>query len=142
MNLKPSTYIAAIVIFTFFIIGGVAIFSEMNSIDGDYINKSMLEEFNTTFEKYDKVIAQSDTLKAAVSSNTDSITKFGVLDGLINVAWSSIRLVFTSFGFFNDVLEGLSTFFGVPTWIVSLATALIVILLVFAVFSAIFQKEV
>ncbi len=51
----PRHYLIAIVMFTFFILGGMAIINEFTSVDPDYGDADKLAQFNRTFNVLDDV---------------------------------------------------------------------------------------
>lgn len=141
MAFKPSTYIVGILIFTLFIVGGVSMMSIFRDSDPAFASDDKFTEFNDTFNVYGEA---SDTIGELGTGITDADQDFGVLgvlNGLILSAWQSLRLLLTSFSFMNVVFNGLSTIFGVPSWISGLIILGVTVGFVFALYSAFFQRE-
>lgn len=135
-----KNYIIAIVVFTFVIVGGVSImgiwFTDNTAITSDekYI------AFNQTFNKLDDVTSSIESLQSRVDdTEPEKDILGGVLGGLINSAWNGLKLIFSSFGFMTEGFEGLSTIFGVPAWIPVLIGLMVIVTIVFAIWSAFFK---
>ena len=142
MTFKPSTYIFGIIIFVFMIVGGISMVSMVTSDMPSFNNNDELTEFNNTFNKMNDVTTRVEQLEDNIADADVDFGVFGVLNALISSGWQTLRLLFSSFGFFEDVLTGLTTFFGVPAWIPALIILMITVGIGFAIYSAIFQKEV
>jgi hypothetical protein len=141
-DLLPSKYIAGVVIFIFMVMAGVAIFADVGLKNHQVLSDPQYSEFNDTFNKYEDINTQVNTLKSGIeNSGSTDFGLFGILNSLINSAWQSLKLIFSSFGFVNDIFNGLSSFFGIPAWIPAILILLITVGLVFAIWAAIFQRE-
>lgn len=141
-EMLPRHYLIGIVIFTFFMIGGMSILSQYIAVDPDYGDADKIEQFNRTFNVLDNVNTEIGNLQDNVESASTDFGTFGVLNSLISSAWNSLKLLLSSFSFMNSVFYGLNTFFGIPAWIPGLIILLITILIVFAIWSAIFQRDI
>jgi len=124
-------------------VGGVSLLSEFKSANPDFGNNSdkKLDQFNATFNKLDDVTKNIDTMESSIVNATTEEGTFGTLNSLIKGAWNTIKMLFTSFGFMTAVFGGISTFFGIPLWVVNLTFAIITVVLIFSVLSAILQRE-
>lgn len=131
----PKTYIIGIVMFCFFIVGGVSILASFG------VNSQQVTDFNTTFDKMNDITQVSNDLRGSIENADTDFGAFGVLNSLISSAWQSLKLLFTSLSFMGDAYAALSTFFGVPAWIPGLLGGIVVIILIFAIWSAIFQRD-
>ena len=131
-----------IIIFTFFIVGGIALLTEFNNAKPGFIDDEKFKEFNESFNKINEVISSVDELETSITDTDEELTVFGVLDALINTGWNTLTLLFTSFGFMEDVFTDLSGFFGIPTWVGQLLILLVTVMFAFAIFTAIFQREI
>lgn len=136
-------YLIGIVIFTLMVMGGVGLIGEFRKTDSNFVD-SRFESFNQTFNTYDDITSQVANMRGNIEgSNAEGGNQvLGYLNNLINMAWSSIRLWFGNFTFMNSVFMGLSTMFGVPVWIISLTLLLISILFIFAIYTAIFGRDI
>lgn len=141
-DILPRHYIMGIIIFTFFIMGGVAMLSELTDAKDTYGDSEKYLEFNQTFNKIDNVTTEINELEEGIATQEADIGAFGMLNSLISGAWSSLKILFRSFGFMNTAINGLNSFFGVPAWIPLLIILMVTVLIVFAIFSAIFQREI
>lgn len=138
----PSQYIVGIIFFTLFLVGGISILASFRDVDDTFIDDDKFTQFNNTFNKYDTVRDKASDLQSSVVNADTDFGAFGVLNSLISSAWNTLKLIFTSFGFMTTVFGGLYSFFGIPSWIGNLIISLVSVVLVFAIFGAIFQKDV
>jgi len=137
----PRSYITGIIIAMFFVIGGVALINEMREDNSSFDAGDRTGEFNRTFNKLDDVSTEVNTLEDNIKNSDDDFGVFGVLNSLIFSSWTTIKLLFTSFNFMDDVLGGLTDVFGVPAWIPLIIGLLITTMIVFAIYRMIFQTE-
>jgi|2_EtaG_2_1085320.scaffolds.fasta_scaffold06554_5 hypothetical protein len=137
----PSEYIIGIIIFTFFIVGGVSMMSEFSKQDATFTQDNKFTEFNKSFNVMSNVEDNVDSLQEDIENNEPEWGVFGALNALIKSSWNSLQLIFNSFSFMNSVFSGLGTVFGLPTWVGSLIILLITVMIVFAIWGAIFQRD-
>lgn len=140
--MKPSTYFLSIVIFTFFIVGTIAAIGEVVNSSGASIDDEKFAQFNKTFNKYDNIRSAGSDLEGTITGADTDFGVFGVLNSLISTAWNSLKLVFSSLSFMTTVFGGLYAFFAIPAWVGNLIVTFISISITFAIFAAIFQKDV
>lgn len=138
----PRHYIIGIILFTFIIVGGISMLSMMNTEQSGFTDDSRFQNFNNTFNVMDDVTTEVGDLQSGIENAETDFGVFGVLNSLISSAWNTLKLLFSSFGFMDAVFGGLTTVFGVPAWIPTLIGLLVVVLLAFAIYSAIFQREI
>lgn len=134
-QVQPRTYIIGIIIFCLFIVGGVSLLASFG------VNSTQVTDFNTTFDKMNDVTDVTSDLRGSIENADTDFGAFGVLNSLISSAWQSLRLLFTSLGFMEDAYTGLNTFFGVPAWIPALLGSIVIVIIAFAIFGAIFQRD-
>lgn len=140
--MKPSTYFLSIVIFTFFIVGTIAAIGEVVNSSGASIDDEKFAQFNKTFNKYDNIRSAGSDLEGTITGADTDFGVFGVLNSLISTAWNSLKLVFSSLSFMTTVFGELYAFFAIPAWVENLIVTFISISITFAIFAAIFQKDV
>lgn len=139
--IKPSTYIMGIIVFTFFIVSGMTMIMEMKTVKPGFAEEDSFTSFNNTFNKY-------QDLTTAVNKSGSFLEQqpqfgvFGGLNALVESAWNTLKLLGTSFSFMNDVFNGLHTVFGIPAFVGGLLILAVVILIVFAILSAIFRLDI
>jgi len=141
-EILPRHYLFGVIILMFFVIGGVGIMSEYMAYDNGFDTRNSTTEFNRTFNKIANVEDSIDSLENQIRNDEDAdFGFFGVLNSLINSAWTALRLMFQSFTFMDAVFEGMTAFFGIPSWIPLIIGLLITVVLVFGIYSLIFQKD-
>lgn len=143
-DILPRHYIIGVIIFTFFIVGGIAMLTEFGNKNPTFIADDKFNDFNTSFNKMNDLTESVNGLEDRIteSGEDQDLGVFGVLDALINTGWNTLKLLFTSFGFVEDVFTSLGTFFGIPGWVAALLILLVTVMIAFAIFTAVFQREV
>ena len=138
----PSFYFYAFVVFTLVVVGGIAMMAELYKGSSVLAGSEKFQEFNSSFNRLQDVQKETDRMKGVVSDpGEQDFNLFGVLGGLINGVWGGVKALWTSWDFTTDAMEGLSTIWGVPSWIPSLLIGLVVAMIFFAVIGLLFQKE-
>ena len=112
------------------------LYDDKDSITGD----ATYTQFNKTFNKLDQVTDKVEGLQSSIDDAEPEQGLFGVLNSLISTAWNSLKLVFTSFGFMDGVFSGMYAVFGVPAWIPALIILIVVVIIAFEIWRAIFQR--
>jgi len=129
-------------VFLIFIVGGISLLSILGDSDSNYVNDPLYENFNKSFDQSSEFYSTIDNLEGGISdTKTSDFGVFGVLGSLINSAWQGLKLTLTSFGFLDSIFKGANYIFGIPYWVTALVGTLVTIVLVFAIWSAIFQRE-
>lgn len=141
VKILPSNYIIGIILFTIFIVGGVAMISIFNEKDSTFASDEKFTDFNKSFNKMNEVTESVESLEEGITGARPDVGVFGVLNALIQSSWNSLKLIISSFGFMTDVFAALSTVFGIPTWVGTLISLLVTVILVFGIWGAIFQRD-
>ena len=141
MAIKPSSYIIALILFTIIILSGIFLINSFQESDSDYIDQTQFKNFNKTFNKYEELQNKSNTIKSQIENTPNQFGDLGVLNSLISSSWNTLQYINTSFGFISDIFNSFYTFFGIPAWVGNSLFLIIIISLSFAIFSAIFQRE-
>lgn len=140
-NILPRHYIIGIIIFTMFIVGGLSMVSIFNDSDNTFANDTTYNQFNSSFNVLNNITQEVGDLEDSIVNADTDFGAYGVLNALISSAWQTLKLTFTSFAFMDSAFTGLTSFFGVPAWIIGLLALMITVMFVFAIYSAIFQRE-
>lgn len=141
-EILPRHYIIGVIMFTFFIVGGMTMLSELQKTNAAAIDAQEYSHFNKTFNVMDKVTEEVDDLEGGITDADTDFGLFGVLNALISSAWQSVKLLFTSFNFMDAAFGGLNSYFGLPAWIGNLVVTLVTVLFIFAILTIIFQREI
>lgn len=135
-----STYLYGIIFFTMFIVGSIWLMAHFSESSPAMTNSTKYSAFNSSFNRYTELNASLGNLEDSLDVG-DGLDITDIWNLLIGGAWQNLRLIGTSFGFMKDALLGLTTVFGVPAWIPLLLGGLITVLLIFAIWGAIFQRR-
>lgn len=136
----PRTYVYGLILFTLVTVAGISMLS-IYGADNPAALTGKYTQFNESMNKLADVNTEINSLDTSVQGNDPDPGTFGVLNGLINGAWQTLRLMGSSFSFMTDAYDAMGDIFGVPSWIPGLVALLITAMVVFAIFSAIFQTE-
>lgn len=138
---EMKEYLISIVLFTFIIMGGMLLISEFRTHSSSFGTEAEYQSYNYTFNTLDKITTQVDSLKGNIEDSDNDFGLFGVLNSIIGSTWQAVKLFFTSFSFMDSVFNGVSDYFGVPAWIPSLIITLITIMVVFAIWALVFNRD-
>ena len=138
----PRNYVVGIIIFTFFIVGGVAMIMDITKDNPSLRDAEKFGKFNSTFNKYNNITGYGDDLRGSIEDSDSSNNEWGVAGSLLLGAWNTLKLMFGSLSFMTSVFGGLYDVFSIPRWVGSLLITLVTIMIAFAIFSAIFQRDV
>lgn len=143
VEVNPSNYIIGVTIFTLMILLGIDFIYEPAKISGNvsYIDTGKQGDFNKSFEQYAKLNSEVGNLKSNVENANTDFGIFGVLNSLINSAWQTLRVLISSFNFMDDAYNGLASLFGIPNYVGAILSTLVTIVIVFAIYKAIFKAE-
>lgn len=142
-NDKPRYYIYGMLLFTLIVVGGITLIQAFSSERTDYIpDQEEFEQFNSTFSHLDALNNSIGGMRSEITSSDLTLgLDLGVLDDLLFTGWNTMKLLFSTFGFMDTAIQGLTAMFGVPGWIITIILALITTMIMFSIFSAIFQRD-
>lgn len=142
MGLKPSGYIMGILVFTFFILSGITMMGELRQSKSSFASEEEFGSFNSTFNVYADVSQSVTGIQGNIEDADPDPERFGALNSLIQTSWNTIRLLFSGFVFMNAVFLGMSgPPFNVPAFVPGLIILGVSVMFAFAIFGAIFQRE-
>lgn len=140
-EILPRHYIIGIIMFTFFIVGGVSMLGIFADSDSTFTQDEKFTQFNESFNVLNDVSNQVDSLETSITDADTDFGVFGVLNALISSSWQALKLLFTSLSFMDGVFGGIASVFGVPSWIPAIIILIVTVIIAFAIFSAIFQRD-
>lgn len=142
-DVLPRHLLIGAIVFVLVIAGGVSMLGLFNDADSSFLaGNEKYVQFNESFNKLEDVTNTTTQLQGSVQNATTDFGLFGVLNSLIATSWNTLTAIFTSFDFFTAIFGGLNVVFEVPLWITGLVGLIIIVILVFAIWSAIFQREI
>lgn len=138
--LEIKDYVVGIILFMIVVVS--VIYISQTFVDNDengYMSQDQLDKFDSLFNKSSDVIEQTNSLKSNVeSSNNTDFGTFGVLNALAGSSWQAIKVTTTSWSFMEKILFGLSDMFLIPRWLMSFIYSIILIIIIFSIYDAIF----
>ena len=111
---KISKYLIGVTIFMFFIVAGTTMIMELKNSKSSFASDPEFNSFNNTFNKYDELNKQVNKTKAGITDAEPSWGVFGALNALVETGWQTLKTIFSSFGFMNDVFNGLHIYWRRP----------------------------
>jgi hypothetical protein len=128
------------------LLGGLSLFAEFAAEKPSMLNDSYFSDLQDyTAILNETTVSNINSMEADFNSNQSSVGTFGWLDDLVGRGWNMVKGVgntFKLFSFAGSAMTGISNVLGFPEWFLGLVTLLVVILIIFAIFSAIFRTEV
>lgn len=141
-DILPRHYIYGIIVFVFIMVGGIAILAEFNNANANFVDNTKYVEFNESFHKLNEITESIETIENNIVTDVPDPGVWGVLNSLIQSSWQTLKLLFNSFRFMKIATAATTKIFGIPAWIPGLISLFITVLLAFAIYSAIFQREI
>jgi hypothetical protein len=150
-NTLARDVVISMIIFTFFIVGGISLMGSFFQDDSTFSNTDSYKSFNTTFNKMDSVTNNVKNMESSIK-NADKGDKGGnnlinfitsFWDLLVLNGFNTLTAIFDSWSFIWEILTGIHYFFPqIPSWIPGILGMIITITLVFTIYSAIFRYEI
>lgn len=139
----PRHYIIGLLMFSLFITSGIVLLGFFNDSQSGFTNDKDFVTFNQSFNQLDDISSKVSNLETSISGDPEDndIGIFGVLGSLINSAWQTIKTIFDSFNIMGTLGKGMGSIFGIPAWVTTTLVSLVTVLFVFAIWSAVFQRE-
>lgn len=107
-------------------------------------NREEVELFNRTFNIQNRIMDNVSTLRTQIEELTaePDLNAITLSVAFVKSAWVSIKTIIRSFGFMTTAIGGLESFLGIPTWFTVLAIGVLTTILIFAILSMIFGKNI
>lgn len=144
-EILPRHYIIAIIFFVFVILGGLYCINEMIADKPTFLSSGDADElgkFNQSFNKLADINESISNIQESIQNAETDFGIFGVLNSLINSAWNSLKLLYTTLSFMNSAFSALENIFGIPYWIPMLIILVFVVIIAFGIYKMIFKAEV
>jgi hypothetical protein len=144
-EILPRDIIFGLIIFTLFITGIVTFLGDLGNNmpqNTEFLDTNTFNSFNNSANRITDIQREVGELRGGVENADTDFGLFGVLNSLISSSWQTLRLLLDSFDFVGEILTNTSNVFGIPTWVASMVILLITVVIIFGIFSAIFQREI
>jgi len=141
-NTPLRNLITGFLAFTVIIAGVMFLISNVVVINPSVVASDDLESINRTFNKLTEMEKNVESLKNQAISPGDTgnpIADF--LATLFNTAWNGITSIFTLFGFAITMITSAGEMLGLSWWVTIGGSTLILLTMVFAVLSVVFNRE-
>ena len=137
----PRKYVYAIILFTLVMVAGISMIGIFGADNPAMLTGGKYAAFNESMNKLSDVTDQVGSLDSKIREVKADTGVFGVLNALISGAWQTLKLLGKSLGFMTGAFTAMSSIFMVPAWIPGLIELLVIAMIVFTIYSAIFQTE-
>lgn len=144
---KPGNFVIAGGVFILIIFVGTWLISSGAEEDPSWVDADTLAAYNNTFNSYveynQKVAALESQTRGASGASEESLwgDAFSFINNLFSAGWNTIKLIGKNFGFIYDIFTGVSSVFGIPTWLTSIVVSLLIAMLAFGLLSLVFGRE-
>jgi len=144
--MEIQNLVIGIIIFVFFIVGGVSLISMFQDKDSTMVDANTFSQFNNTFNQYEKTVELSNKISNKVTGiqPAQQIAVYYYIDVVGHFflgVWSLLILIFSSLGFILGIITGLGMF-GIPVWVPVLVISIISVAFIFAIIRAITKTQV
>jgi hypothetical protein len=129
----PKHVFIGIIFGLIIIISGISLLSWSVSQNTNSMTQTELQALNNTFQNniYTTVQDQVYNLNSSISTATANAGFFGMIESLINVAWNSLKSMFSSIGFALVFMTGVSSYMHINPFIVGLLFSVLIVMLAF-----------
>lgn len=131
----PRNYVIGLVIFCIFIFGGMWLIGDFG------INDASTSSFNNTFYVYNDIASDISSIRNSTEKAETDFGAFGVLNSLINSAWVGLKVLFHTGDITSALADDVSNFFHIPFEILMLISLIVIVVIAFAIWGAIFQRD-
>lgn len=137
---NPKTYINGLIIFTIIVVCGLTLFGILNASTGQFTNNKDYAQFNTAMNQSTNVVLETNSLQANAQNTAKSpLGVLGFIDTVGFGVWGTLSMLANSLGFMSAVWTYSISFFGLPPIIGDLISGLVVVLIIFGIYSLIFR---
>jgi len=138
-EILPRHYFFGIIIFSLVITSGLAIMGTLSKEQID--NDPRYEEFTASFDQMENINNTLLGYKGKVEQTDKSVfDSLGVIGSLASTTWTTLSFMGNSLSFMDDTYNGLELF-GVPSFIPQILMLIVIVIIIFTIWSAIFQME-
>lgn len=124
--------------FSVVIFSGIYIMGQFSISNPSYINDEKFIGFNKSFNQITELNTAVGELNQSIAGASPDWGVFGVINSLIKSVWSAFKQMVGTIGFIGTAIHGFGSIFGVPPEIVGLFVSLIVVIVVFSIYSLVF----
>lgn len=135
-----KSYMIGVIVFVAVISSGVFMFGEFKSLDTSLDSSNELGQFNQSLNKANNITTSVEGIQDSITSvNPDNAGVIGWLNVLVGSAYNGLQAIFGSIDFMSIVADESAEIFGIPTFIISLLLLIIILIIGFGIWAAIFR---
>jgi hypothetical protein len=146
MGLQASDYILSTIVFCMLSMGVLGVIYGLQASNPDFVDSQRMSDLNYSFNQYDALTASVGNLKTSVDNQDNDPSIFGTINGVLNafmnIVWTTLKSLLSSFAFMGNAYNGLMVLLGVPSWLPALIGLLVTIIIVFSIFQAITRTQI
>lgn len=140
-NIKPSDLILAFAFFVLVVFTMSWATDYVTRENAESIDPVMLGIFNNTVNKAGSYDDTLTSLQATIELTEPEQGPFGFLNSLVKSTWRTFKDIISNFGFITTALKGMVTSFGLPTFIITVLSGLILTVFAFGILSVVFNRN-
>jgi len=137
-NVTASSIIIGILLFVGLASGSFIMIGSFIQSD----DSARYAEYNSSFTKLTDVRANAEEIKTGIETANPSSGILGILNGLVESSWGSIKLIWSSIDTMTTILGDISEHLFIDTWLIVTITSIIFIAIVFALMAAWFKWNI
>lgn len=133
--------IIALIVVGIIVQAGIGIIDIFQEKDSNFIQPDQYTAFNESFNKRQQALSKVDELNAKLGGQKESGI-VGLFNAIYNSAVGAIFSLSSGFTIAYDMLNGLSSNFGIPVWVTVSVAGIITTSIIFSLLSVFFYKEI
>jgi len=137
MEESPKKLIIGLIVGTMVVLSVMLMINRLVAVNPTVMG-SEYSNFSVKLDKSQELNQSVSGLKSLVEGSTSG--PLGVIAAIVNTLWNGIKVIFNSVGFFGVMLESLTDFIGLPSYVPTLLFMIVTLLLVFWLIDIIFRS--
>lgn len=132
-----QNYMIGIVVMIVIVTSGVLILGDFTAIDSTLDNTNQVGQFNQTLAKADEITTSVTEIENSIKSVDKGV--LGWLDALVGSVFNGLQAVGNTLSFMDSAAHETGDIFGIPSEIIGLIILITIIIIGFAIYSAIMR---
>lgn len=131
-------YLIGFSVFLALISAGLLMIAQVRShVDIFEDDTSKIDGFEESFDKADQLNQQMNQTYSAFSQEDSQAGTLGVIGGLFNIIWNTLKNLPAQVNFLLSIVFSTTQVFGIPTWVYTLVSTVVIIIFIFAIIKAV-----
>jgi hypothetical protein len=137
-----QNYIIGVILFVLVITSGVVMLGTFNNSDNTLDTAGEINAFNNSLNKASEVTLAVGSIQESIDSvGNETNDALGWLNVLVGSAYNGVRAVGGSMSFMTVAMADAARIFGIPSFVVGLVSLIVVVIIVFAIWSIVVGRS-